>query len=200
MFRDACELVRGRSLEAEIIRRAEADKALAMKFDAEIKAMEERFALHMREVQAGIKTSIDGLGRTFGELRSAMREEREARHSELQQAEAKIDAKLEELQGAVDDERVTRLEREAQARPQPQAVLHALLSWGSGRVQTLKRIGEDVFRMQEKVEAERQSMLRLQNEVASLQGGRSALDERFQAAVLQELSILKNGIEVRIAP
>ena len=60
--------------------------------------MEERFALHMREVQTGIKASIDGLARTFGELRNGLREERDMRHGELQQAEAKLEAKLEEIQ------------------------------------------------------------------------------------------------------
>lgn len=124
-------------------------------------------------------------------------------------------------QGALDDERVTRLEREAQ---------------------TLKRVGEDVLRMQaraapsppdiprpspsslarrigllcsqphppsaaaaeqEKVEAERavrdSTIARLQNEVADLTAGRSVADERFQAAVLQEMSLLKNALEVERA-
>ena len=43
-------------------------------------------------------------------------------------------AKVDECQAGIDDERVNRLEREAQ---------------------TLKRVGEDIFRLQEKVDTER---------------------------------------------
>lgn len=40
------------------------------------------------------------------------------------------------------------------------------------------------------------TIARLQNEVADLTSGRSVADERFQAAVLQEMSLLKNALEM----
>lgn len=53
------------------------------------------------------------------------------------------------------------------------------------------------------MEAERSvrdsTIARLQNEVADLTAGRSVADERFQAAVLQEMSLLKNALEVERA-
>lgn len=171
-----------RSLEAEIVRRAEADKALVSRFDAEVKAMEDRMALHLREVQTGIKASIDALARTFSELHTSLREERELRRSDMQRLADDVQLKLEETQAALDDERVARLERECS---------------------TLKKIGEDVFRMQESIETERATReaftSRITSEVSHMTGGRSVADERFQAALLQELSLLKNAIQTERA-
>ena len=56
------------NLDSEIKRRAEADRALQEKLEGELKAMEESFGGHMREMQVGLKASIDALSRTFAEL------------------------------------------------------------------------------------------------------------------------------------
>lgn len=61
-------------------------------------AMEERFALHMREVQTGIKASIDSLSRTFAELHNSLREERDVRRQEQAQLESTLLARVDEVQ------------------------------------------------------------------------------------------------------
>ena len=67
------------------------------------------------------------MSRTFAELHGQMREEKEQRRVDLEHLTQTIGAKVEEAHSGLDDERVARLEREAQ---------------------TLKRVGEDVFRVQ----------------------------------------------------
>lgn len=63
-----------------------------------LQAMEERFALHMREVQTGIKASIDSLSRTFAELHNSLREERDVRRQEQAQLESALLARVDEVQ------------------------------------------------------------------------------------------------------
>ena len=50
--------------------------------------------------------------------------------------------------------------------------------------QTLKRVGEDIFRLQERLEKEKSnreaSMHSLQSEVNEMAGGRNLSDEKFQ--------------------
>lgn len=75
------------------------------------------------------QASIDALSRTFAELHGQLREEKEQRRVDLEHLTQTIGAKVEEAHSGLDDERVARLEREAQ---------------------TLKRVGEDVFRVQVK--------------------------------------------------
>lgn len=65
---------------------------------ASAQAMEERFALHMREVQGGIKASIDSLSRTFAELHNSLREERDLRRQEQAQLESTLLARVDEVQ------------------------------------------------------------------------------------------------------
>lgn len=60
--------------------------------------MEERFSLHMREVQTGIKASIDSLSRTFAELHNSLREERDMRRHDQQQLEQQLLARVDEVQ------------------------------------------------------------------------------------------------------
>ena len=53
--------------------------------------------------------------------------------------------------------------------------------------QTLKRVGEDIFRLQERLEKEKAnreaSMHSLQSEVNEMAGGRNLSDEKFQVSV-----------------
>jgi predicted DNA-binding WGR domain protein len=57
-----------RSMEAEIKRRMEADKALQVTVEAEMKAMQEAHHQQMRDVQMSMNASVDALSRTLADL------------------------------------------------------------------------------------------------------------------------------------
>jgi len=165
------------NLEAEVRRRQEADRALQDKVAAELKAMEEGMAAHMREMQLGLRASIDALSRTFAELHGGLREEREQRRVDIEHLAQSVVAKVDECQAGIDDERVNRLEREAQ---------------------TLKRVGEDIFRLQEKVDNERghreATVSQLGADLTSLTHRTNTHDDKFQTIVLTEIAALKGAL------
>jgi hypothetical protein len=63
--------------------------------------------------------------------------------------------------------------------------------------QTLKRVGEDIFRLTEKVDGERgvreASVAQLASELASVAQRADTHDDQFQTIVLTEISALKVG-------
>mmetsp|Transcript_7855 Transcript_7855/g.26087 ORF Transcript_7855/g.26087 Transcript_7855/m.26087 type:complete len:293 (-) Transcript_7855:597-1475(-) len=166
-----------RTVADEMRRRAEADKALEMKVEQDIRALEEAFAVQMREMQAGLKAQVDALSRTFAELHNGLREEREQRRVDVEHLAQNVVAKVEECKAGLDDERVNRLEREAE---------------------TLKRVGEEMFRLQEKVDNERgqreATTQSLATELQNMSRARGSSDEKFEAHVLSEMSNLKNAL------
>lgn len=168
-----------RNMEAEIKRRMEADKALHATLEHELKSMHEKHNAQMREMQMSLNASIDALSRTFADLHAGLREEKEQRRADVEHILQTTLVKVDETQAALDDERVARLEREAQ---------------------TLKRVGEDIFRTQEKIDMERvtreNTLSQIQAEVRETISGRAMSDDKFQAVVLGEIANLKNAVQV----
>eukprot|EP00803_Ostreobium_quekettii_P011117 evm.model.scf_3155.2 EVM.evm.TU.scf_3155.2 scf_3155:8496-11961(-) len=107
------------------------------------------------------------------------REEKEERQTEISRLEQDAASKADDLAANVDDERVARLEREAH---------------------TLKRVGEDMFRVQEKIADEaalRESEIgKLRNELQEVAGSRNNSESKFQAVVLEEVTQLKEKLKI----
>ena len=166
------------NLELEIKRRAESDRNLQLAVGAELKSLNERMQTQAEETQKSFKNTVDALSRSFAELSGSVREEREQRAAQMEQLAQRLMLKLDGSTQGLEAERVSRLEREAQ---------------------TLKRVGEDIFRLQERIESEKAhreaSLHSLQSEVNELAGGRSLGDEKFQALVLTEIASLKQKIQ-----
>ena len=82
----------------------------------------------------------------------------------------------------MEDERVSRLEREAQ---------------------TLKRVGEDIYRLQERIEQEKAqregSLHSLQSEINEIAGGRNLSDEKFQVMSLYSFPLAALGPPDRLS-
>ena len=78
----------------EARRRAEADKNLQAQLNAELKAMYERVSAQSRETQKSLKTSVDALSRSFSELNSGLREEREQRSVQMEQLTQRLMLKV----------------------------------------------------------------------------------------------------------
>ena len=147
----------------------------------EVRALEGRLEGHMRESQAGLHKSLDALGQALGELRSAHRQEAEQRRVDIEHLAQGVAAKIDETREAVDDEKVARLEREAQI---------------------LKRTGEDVFRLQEKIDSEslrREEQFNLiQATLTDTLATNQNREEQFRSLVLGEVATLKNGLQVEV--
>lgn len=151
-----------------------------MSVETELKAIQDKIMMQVREHHLGLKASIDALSRSFAELHSALRDEKESRVKDMEQLAITISSKIDEVQSNIDDERVSRLERESQ---------------------TLKRIGDDVFKCQEKIDLQRKDMEQhihsLQGEfqsIASLKDNSVDVYDKFQGVVMQEVNMLKAAI------
>jgi len=168
-----------RNLEAEIKRRMEADKSLQNAMEAELSSMHEKHSMQMREMQMSLTASIDALSRTFADLHNTLREEKEQRRVDIEHVLSTLLHKVDETQAGLDDERVARLEREAQS---------------------LKRVGEDIFRLQEKLDLERvtreQTLGMVQADLREVVGHRAVNDDKFQAVVLGEIAHIKNAMQL----
>ena len=139
--------------------------------------MEEGIAAHVRETQMELKASVDALSRSFAELHAGLREEREQRRVDVEHLAQSVVARVDECQASVDDERVQRLEREAA---------------------TLKRVGEDVIRLQEKVDGERgvreAAMAELGTIIDAVVRRQETHDDKFQTVVLTEIAAIKGAL------
>ena len=177
MGRPLTARARPAAAQSEIKRRTDADQLMQSSIQTEMKAVQDKVMLQVREHNLALKASIDALSRSFAELHGALREEKESRLKDMEQLAITVASKVEEVQGSVDDERVNRLEREAQ---------------------TLKRIGDDVFKCQEKIDVQRRDMdahvQSLQAEVQSVTGAKNSAEDRFQAVVQNELNALKAAV------
>jgi len=168
-----------RGMEAEIKRRMEADKALQVTVEAEMKAMQEAHHQQMRDIQMSMNASVDALSRTLADLHRELQEEKEHRRMDSERLLATLLGKVDEAQGAVEEERAVRIDRETQ---------------------NLKRVGEDIFRVQEKVDVERctreGALTAMQAELREAISSRLHNDDKFQAVVLGEISSLKTAVQL----
>ncbi|GBF88940.1 SF-assemblin [Raphidocelis subcapitata] len=166
-----------KSLEAEIKRRAEADRQMQSHFDEELKALQERTASQYAELSSSFRTSVEGLARTLQDLHAVVKEEREQRRGDVEHLAATLVGKVNECVAALDEERVSRVEAETK---------------------TVRQVGADLLRLQERVDAEkgaREAELgQLRGEVHEVLGNRNVTDEKFQAVVLEELAALKTAV------
>ena len=121
-------------LGIETKRRIEAGKALQTMFENKVQALQKRFKADLRECFEPLQAQIDALVSRVELLESTMENERRDREKEIQKANKEVLDKFTEHQKRFEVEKVTRLQREAQ---------------------TLKRVGDEVFRIQQKVTAER---------------------------------------------
>ncbi|GMH41961.1 hypothetical protein BSKO_09880 [Bryopsis sp. KO-2023] len=167
-----------RSIEAEVRRRAESDKKLQGHFEGEVRRLQDRVCLQINEWQESFKTNIEGLGREIQDMQRMLKDEREERIAEADQVAQKVIGKVEECAAGIDDERVARLEREAH---------------------TLKRVGEDIFRVQEKIDEEasiRESDIsKMRGEMQEVMGVRNSSESKFQSVVLEEINQIKAKVQ-----
>ncbi|KAL3158770.1 hypothetical protein ABBQ32_011498 [Trebouxia sp. C0010 RCD-2024] len=165
-------------VKAQAQKQQEANAQLKAYIDDEIRAVHERISAQIRDSQLGLKACVDSLARNVQDLKDAMRDERVQRISDVEYISQAVRAKAEECLAAVDDERVARLEKEAQS---------------------LKRVSEEVFRVQKQIDSEKlareSASGQLQSDLQQLLNGRHVIDEKFQALVLDEIAGIKTEVQ-----
>lgn len=168
-----------KSLEAEIKRRAESDKQLQAHFENEVRTLQERTSLQLTDIQQAFKGSLEGLSRTVQDLHSIIKEEREQRRSDIEHLATSLVSKVNECVTALEEERIQRMDAHGIA---------------------LKRFGEDIFRVQEKIDGEKTireaELAQLRSEIHDALGNRNISDEKFQAVVMEEIANLRSALSM----
>merc|ERR1719231_1239502 len=168
-----------RVLSTETKRRIEASKALQTMFEAKIDKLQKEFRTELREVFEPLQSQIDRLVGRVERLELTMEEEKRDREKEIQKANKEILDKFSEHQKQFEVEKVTRLQREAQV---------------------LKRVGDEVFRMQQKVTAERASreaaIVLMKDDFMTAHKAREKADEIFKGEMLRKMAVVEKDLEV----
>eukprot|EP00877_Chromochloris_zofingiensis_P007535 jgi/Chrzof1/3034/Cz12g09040.t1 len=177
-------------MQAEVKRRSEADKQIQTHFESEIKLLQDKLNTQYVELSTAFKTSLEGLARTVQDLHAILKEEREQRRQDIEHLAASLVNKVNECVGALDEERVARVDMETK---------------------TVRQVGQDLLRLQDKVETEKAARMlthqsfayvsyregdlnQLRSEIHEVLGNRNVTDEKFQAVVLDELAGLKASL------
>ncbi|KAF6256136.1 striated microtubule associated system I fiber component [Scenedesmus sp. NREL 46B-D3] len=166
-----------KGFEAEVKRRTESDRQLQTHFDSEIKSLQDKLNASYAELSGAFKASLEGLTRTVQDLHAIIKEEREQRRADIEHLASSLVNKVNECVGAIDEERVARVEMETK---------------------TVRQVGQDLLRLQERLEAEKSTrdgdVNQLRAEIHEVLGNMNISDEKFQAVVLDEIAALKNAV------
>jgi hypothetical protein len=166
-------------LATETKRRIEAGKALQNMFEAKVQALQKRFKADLRECFEPLQSQIDALVSRVELLELTMENERRDREKEIQKANKEVLDKLAVHQKQFEVEKITRLQREAQ---------------------TLKRVGDEVFRIQQKITAERtareSAITLMRDDFATANKTREKADEVFKSEMMRKMAVVEKDLEV----
>mmetsp|Transcript_39589 Transcript_39589/g.79129 ORF Transcript_39589/g.79129 Transcript_39589/m.79129 type:complete len:286 (-) Transcript_39589:157-1014(-) len=166
-------------LATETKRRIEAGKALQNMFEAKVQAMQKEFKAELRACFEPLQSQIDALVSRVELLEVTMENERRDREKEIQKANKEVLDKFSVHQKQFEIEKVTRLQREAQ---------------------TLKRVGDEVFRIQQKITSERTareaSITLMKDDFMTAQKAREKADEIFKSEMLRKMASVEKDLEV----
>ncbi|KAL3906471.1 MAG: hypothetical protein SGPRY_010536 [Prymnesium sp.] len=166
-------------IAAETKRRIEASKALQKMFEDKLTVLQQEFKEELRQVFEPLQMQIDTLMMRVEDIEKTMADEKRDREKEIQRANTEILEKFAAHQMQFEVEKVTRLQREAQV---------------------LKRVGDEVFRLQQKVTAERASresaIVLMKDDFMSAHKTREKADEKFKSEMLRKMAVVEKDLEV----
>ena len=144
---------------------------------SDLRATETRLESKFDALSTELRQAMDILQKQFHEIREGLREERTQRRIDVEQLGELVVERVEAVEASIDDERVARLERETVV---------------------LKRVGEDVRKISEKVDEEsahrEKALEMIQSDIARLQDKESTASDSFQNAVLSEIQNVKRAL------
>ena len=168
-----------RVIATETKRRIEASKALQVMFEAQLVVLQKDFKEQLRSKYEPLQMQIDELIHRVERLEKVMEEEKRDREIEIQKANKEIRDLFNEHEKQFEVEKVTRLQREAQ---------------------TLKRVGDEVFRMQQKITAERTAreaaIVLMKDDFIAATKAREKADEVFKAEMLRKMAAVGRDLEI----
>merc|ERR1719247_3725186 len=166
-------------LATETNRRIEASKALQLMFEAKVIALQKEFKAELRGAFEPLQAQIDALVGRVEQLELTMENERRDREKEIQKANKEVLDKFAVHQKQFEVEKVTRLQREAQ---------------------TLKRVGDEVFRIQQKITAERTgreaAIVLMKDDFVAATKAREKADEVFKSEMLRKMAAVEKDLEI----
>ena len=174
-------------LEEETTIRKQAEEQRVINMEAELVKIEKvlatetkrRIKADLRECFEPLQSQIDALVSRVELLELTMENERRDREKEIQKANKEVLDKLAVHQKQFEVEKITRLQREAQ---------------------TLKRVGDEVFRIQQKITAERtareSAITLMRDDFATANKTREKADEVFKSEMMRKMAVVEKDLEV----
>jgi hypothetical protein len=166
-------------LATETKRRIEASKALQTMFEAKVVAMQREFKSELRAAFEPLQSQIDAIVGRVEQLELVMENERRDREKEIQKANKEVLDQFAIHQKQFEVEKITRLQREAQ---------------------TLKRVGDEVFRIQQKITGERTAreaaIVLMKDDFFAAHKAREKADEIFKSEMLRKMAVVEKDLEV----
>mmetsp|Transcript_4558 Transcript_4558/g.10335 ORF Transcript_4558/g.10335 Transcript_4558/m.10335 type:complete len:266 (-) Transcript_4558:250-1047(-) len=171
-----------RVIAAETKRRIEASKAIQAMFEQQLATMQIDFKEQLRATYEPLQEQIDAVVLRVERMEARMEEEKRDRELEIQRANKELLGKFAEHVKQFEVEKVARLQREAQ---------------------TLKRVGDEVFRVQQKVTAERTareaSITLMKDDFFAAVKAREKADEIFKGEMFRKMAAVERDLEVETA-
>merc|ERR1719386_164712 len=166
-----------KTLNSEIKRRVEANKALQGMFESQIATVQDKLEAIFVERLDQLQASVDSLNDRMGIVERDFSMEREKYIRDIEDKNAMVAKDVNNLQNAFENEKVDRKERE---------------------LRITKKLGDHETQTQGKFEQEQnareQKYQSLREELEESKRMREKGDEKFQTFILEEVAALKNGL------
>jgi len=148
-------------------------------FEVQLEKLQLEFKESLRESYEPLQAQVDALVARVEQIESTLVEEARDREIQIQKANKEVIDTFNEHAKQFEIEKVTRLQREAQ---------------------TLKRVGDEVFRVQQKVTAERTAreaaIVLMKDDFYAALKAREKADEVFKAEMLRKMAAVERDLDV----
>jgi len=165
------------TLNSEIKRRVEANKALQAMFESQIAAIQDRLEAIFIDRLDKLQSSVDGLSDRMGTVERDFALTREQYIQDIEEKNAVVAKDTNSMQNAFENEKVDRRERE---------------------LAISKKLGDHETRTQAALEAQtasrEQKYQALRSELEDIKRVRDEGDDKFQTFILEEVAAVKNGL------
>ena len=165
-------------LALEVKRRAEADQKLQVLIDARAKELAQQLEKKVTDKMVQMHHAVDTLTKRVGQLNAELALEREKNVRLTQELRYHASQGLQDVRQAVEQERVQRCEKEALI---------------------VKKLGEDVFRLQERLDVERHArevmLVAVKEDMGKVGKSREKSDERFVRKLREDITALKQQLK-----
>lgn len=195
-----------RDFKAELARRNEAERHLQSHVDRELSQVSEQISGQLKELQQTVRSGLDQMQRAISNLNNLVMDEREQRKVDIDHVGTSLCARLDEVVQTVDEERFSRLEQERQSlkRYGRTTTQHTLLTTTLCHApHRFCRIGEDLFKVNERIECEKKcrehAIAELASEVHDFEQNKSSQEGQFQTRMSEEIGMLRDRLNVETA-